>query len=140
MEVRGSDQFTSDNIASIIEKNYDKLSNYHNMIIRFIDDESIVKWKTISEVALFMEQFKQESNFNAYNKRNKKHRIADIKNFLKNHNSIKYNDTLDEQIEDYFTNVSYGFYFEDLFISDNGKEKVLIMQKVELDETDKKMP
>ncbi|HFI0468583.1 TPA: site-specific DNA-methyltransferase, partial [Streptococcus suis] len=42
--------------------------------------------------------------------------------------------------ETFYEGVSYGFQFEDIFITNDGRQKVLVMQKVELDETPKLCP
>lgn len=137
LEVKKCDKLTSDDIAEIIKNKYNSLSNYHYMIIVFDDNSN---WKQISEVAVFMENFRSEFNFNLYSKNNKKRRIDELKKFLADNVNIDYDVELDKQIEKFYECVSYGFHFEDLFITQDGKNKILVMQKVELDEEPKKCP
>ncbi|HFI0468609.1 TPA: hypothetical protein ACGOYW_002065, partial [Streptococcus suis] len=66
LNVNGCDNLATDDITSIIAHNYDTLSNYHYMVVAFNDDEKIISWRTISEVAIFMENFKLEKGFNVF--------------------------------------------------------------------------
>lgn len=136
--VKSDYQYNVDNISEIINKKYGTLSNYHYAIIVFEDDN--ISWETIAEVAIFMENFNMEFNFNVYNKKNKDRRIDEVSLFVNNNINLKYNDSIYESIRDFYKGVSYGFQFEDLFISNDGCKKILVMQKIELDETAKKCP
>jgi len=141
LDVNADDSITANNVAEIIENQYDNLSNYHHMIISFRDGESnITNWKDIADVALFMEQFRKEHNFNVYEKRNKDKRINELTEFVKQNNNITLTEEIISEIKKFYDGVSYGFQFKDLFISDDGSIKTLIMQKVELDEEPKKCP
>lgn len=141
LDVNADDLNTANNIAQIIEEKYESLSNYHYMIVVFRDgEETLTSWKDIADVALFMEQFKKEHNFNVYEKRNKERRINELKEFISTNEHINSSEETLKQIENYYDGVSYGFQFKDLFITNDGEIKTLIMQKVELDETPKKCP
>jgi len=118
-----------DRIKTIIDQEYKHLSNYHNIVIIFENNS----WSTISEIATYCEFFMVENNFSLFNKvRHQK--INEFSNFIKNNKNINYSEELLKKINDFFSGVSYGFQFNDLLISDNGETKILIMQKIELDE------
>ena len=140
LNVNGSDNLSTNNITSIIADNYNKLSNYHYMIVAFNDDEDIISWKTISEVAIYMENFKLEKEFNVFQKRNRIKRIEDILKFCDENEFINNDDELRKISTSFYDGVSYGFQFEDFFITKNGRQKILVMQKIKLDETPKKCP
>ncbi|WP_035050627.1 DNA-methyltransferase [Carnobacterium jeotgali] len=125
-----------EDVCSFIKETYTTLSNYHNLAIYLEDDETTFSWSLISKIAIFAEQFLNESDFSVYNKKNKERRIDELSKFLDNNNNIDKASlsTLKELIADYYQDVSYGFQFNDLYISENGAKKVLIFQKIELDE------
>lgn len=135
-----NDDESSDNIAEIIENNYKNLSNYHHMILIFNKEDSKVDWKRISDVAIFMENFLIERNFSVFNKENKERRIIELEEFIKSHPQINYSDQIDTMIHSFYEGISYGFQFKDLFITNDGKSQILVMQKFELDEEPKKCP
>ena len=140
IEVDADKGLTSNNIAEIISNKYDKLSNFHHAIIVFRDGENTISWSQIAEVALFMEQFKKENNFNVYERANKSRRVNELNTFIKGNKHVEYSNSITTAIDNYYNGISYGFQFEDLFVTDNGKVKILVMQKVELDESPKKCP
>lgn len=141
IEVDADDNYTADDISEIIKNKYSTLSNYHHAIILFKDSKkSTIDWSTIAKVAIFMEQFKKEHNFKVYEKRNKDRRIDELNSFLSKNGHIKYTSDLGREVEKFYDGVAYGFQFEDLFISSNGRTKILVMQKVELDENPKRCP
>jgi len=140
LNVNGHDNLTTNDITSIISNNYDNLSNYHYMIIAFNDDKNIISWRTISEVAIFMENFQLENKFNVFQNKNRQKRIEEIFKFYAESEFINVDDNLKEISEAFYDGVSYGFQFEDLFITNDGRQKILVMQKVELDETPKLCP
>lgn len=119
-----------DKLKSIIDQEYDNLSNYHTLAIIFENNS----WQTISEIAIYCEFFRKESNFGVFNKK-KQQKISELINFIKKNQNIKFNSIIEEKIKDFYEGVSYGFHFNDLIISDNDSTKILIFQKIELDET-----
>jgi len=121
---------TSNILKSIIDQEYENLANYHYLAIIFEDNS----WHTISEIAIYCELFKKELNFGVFNK-NKHQKIEEISDFIKNNKNIKFTSKIEEKILDFYSGVSYGFQFNDLIISDNDSTKVLLLQKIELDET-----
>ncbi|URJ85726.1 site-specific DNA-methyltransferase [Pasteurella multocida] len=126
-------------IINTISEKYDNISNFHYTIIIFNEKNSTYSWKKISEVAILMENLKNEKDFKVY-KKNKRERIEELQLFIENNENIKNKYKIKEEIEDFYEDIPYGFQFEDLFITRSGKIKVLVMQKVELDESPKKCP
>lgn len=140
IQINADDEYTADNIAEIIEKKYNDLSNYHHAIIIFKDGEKTTDWSTVAKISLFMEQFKKEHNFKVYERKNKERRIKELERFISDNKHVKLSLGLKKKIEEFYDGVAYGFQFEDLFISNNGNIKILVMQKVQLDEEPKKCP
>lgn len=141
IEVNADYGYTADNISEIIKEKYKNLSNYHHAIIIFKDGKhNTTDWSTISKVTIFMEQFKKEYKFKVYENKNKNKRIDELKDFLLKNKHVNLTADLCKEIENFYNGVAYGFQFEDLLVSSNGKIKVLVMQKVELDEKPKRCP
>lgn len=128
-------------IEEEIINQYDYLSNYHNLIISFEDgSNTYIDWTMISELAIFMENFKTENNFHPFNKNNQSKRINELTKFVQNHPDIKSNENVLDLIKSFYQGVSYGFRFVDLYISDDGSKKVLVMQKIELEGKPERCP
>ncbi len=140
LTINNNDHCSANNIAEIIKNNYSNLSNYHHMILIFNSKNSKVNWKVISDVAIYMENFQLEKNFDIFNRENKEKRIKELNHFLKNHPQIKYSNQINTLVNVFYKGVSCGFQFKDLFITNNGASQILIMQKFELDEQPKKCP
>lgn len=122
-----------ENIVDYIENIYNKISNYHNIAIIFEDSfKEIFSWELIAKVAISLENLRHESNFSVFNN-NRKHRIEDLKEFLMKNKRIN-KEGINESIEKFYHYIDYGFQFLDFFITEDGDKKILIMQKVELDE------
>lgn len=116
-------------LAYNIVKEYNFLVNYGYIAIIF----NHIDWENIADIALFCENMFKEHNFNIFNK-NKQLKISELKLFLsQNHNILNHN-YLHSVIEDFYSGISYGFHFNDLFVSSDGQKAILIMQKIELDE------
>lgn len=121
---------TTEEIFNIVSQEYKLLSNYHKCVIVFGEDSD---WLKISKVLVYMENFLEEDNFDVFNKRNKQKQIQTLAEYAK--------DILtEEDCKKFYKSVSYGYLFEDLYIAEQGKQKILVMQKVELDNTPKKCP
>ena len=122
-----------ENIVDYIENIYNRISNYHNIAIIFEDSfKEIFSWELIAKVAISLENLRHESNFSVFNN-NRKHRIEDLKEFLMKNKRIN-KEGINESIEKFYHYIDYGFQFLDFFITEDGDKKILIMQKVELDE------
>ncbi|TPR26257.1 site-specific DNA-methyltransferase [Apilactobacillus micheneri] len=140
LNINASEKLTSDDINNFVKINYNKITNYHNFVISFQDDSETIKWNTIAKVAIYMENFLIEDNFGVFKKRNKNRRINELIDFLDSNPNISDIKRVFDNIKDFYSGVSYGFQFVDLFISDDCKQKTLVMQKIELDETPKRCP
>lgn len=141
VEVHANENYTVDNIMEIIQSKYASLSNYHHAVIMFKDSNSkSISWSLIAQVALYMEQFKSESSFKLYETRHKNKRVKELLDFIGKNKYINYTNAIEKQVKRFYSTIAYGFQFEDLFITKDGKTKVLVMQKVELDESPKKCP
>lgn len=125
-------KFDINSVKETISSTYDKLQNYHNLIILFEGNE--IKWQDIADIAVYCEFFKIEKNFNIFNK-NKSKKINELIDFLKNNENIIFNENIIQIIKEFYEGVSYGFQFQDLIISEDNLIKILILQKIELDET-----
>ncbi|MGC6341270.1 hypothetical protein ACNO7N_00005, partial [Bisgaard Taxon 45] len=137
--IEADEKNSPNEIINTISEKYDNISNFHYTIIIFNEKNSTYSWKKISEVAILMENLKNEKDFKVY-KKNKRKRIEELQLFIENNENIKNKYKIKEEIEDFYEDIPYGFQFEDLFITRSGKIKVLVMQKVELDESPKKCP
>lgn len=127
--IKRSDNLNSELIKSNILSIYNDLSNYHYLAI-FFDD---IDWDTIADISVYCENFRAEEHFNVFEKQ-KENKINELNNFLKTNNNIIFNDDLSSGVSNFYKNLSYGFQFNDLFISSTSKTKILILQKIELDE------
>lgn len=128
------DVYDSDSLENVIKSNiygeYDLLSNYAFMGIIFHN----TSWDIITNISLFCENMKTEKNFGIFN-RNKYKKIKELDDFVRNNPNIKYSEDIKTNIENFYTGVEYGFQFVDLFISSNDNTKILVFQKIELDES-----
>lgn len=119
---------------SLIKSMYERLNNFGYLAVIFDDSYTdINKWSLISKISIFCENFMRENNFSLFNK-NKSKFIDILKSYLKENKYIQFDSELNDIIEEFYSCVSYGFNFTDLFISNDAKKNILIMQKVELDE------
>lgn len=109
-----------------IQNLYDSLENYHYCAIEFSEK---CDWEYIYKIAIFAENFKSERKLKAF-KKDKKIKI--MENFVDN-NQID-SERLKEEIQHFYDGVNYGFHFQDLILTRDGKRKLLVLQKVELDE------
>jgi len=123
-------------IFSIINYMYDSLMNYRHVAV--VTKESLVvnnidiTWDLLSEIAVYMENFINfKGQFKAFNKEKK---IKEVTEFLNNNNHLEEND-YENIVKDFYNQISTGFVFNDLLISDDEKTKILIMRKIKLDET-----
>lgn len=133
IQLKANYNLKSENIIDYIENIYNRISNYHNIAIIFEDNfKDTFSWELIAKIAISLENLRHESNFSVFNN-NRKHRIEDLKEFLMKNKRIN-KEGINERIEKFYHYIDYGFQFLDLFITEDGNKKILIMQKVELDE------
>jgi DNA modification methylase len=130
IKINGNTTVSIDKLKSVIKEEYNNLANYHNIAIIFEN----CSWKKIASIAIYCENFKKETGFKLFN-RGKDNKIHEALNFLESNKNIKLTQNTINAVSSFYSGVSYGFQFNDLLISDNGQKKILIMQKIELDET-----
>lgn len=123
-------------IFSIINYMYDNLMNYRHVAVitkeNLVVDNIDITWDLLSEIAVYMENFINfKGQFKAFNKEKK---IKEVTEFLNNNNHLEKND-YENIVKDFYNQISTGFVFNDLLISDDEKTKILIMRKIKLDET-----
>ena len=120
-------------LIDFIINSYEKLENYRYLTI-IVEDEifnkknSCITWNLIYKTSIFAENFIQfEGSFYPFKQ---KEQINTLSKFLMQRN-IKYSDKL---AEDFYQSISCGFKYEDCYISDDQKYKILIFKKIELDQ------
>ena len=129
-------------IFSVINYIYETLMNYRQVAIvmkeRIIVNDIDVTWDLLSDIAIYMENFVSFTDkFKAFDKEKK---IKEVYSFLENNQHINSSKDLLKTVEEFYNQISTGFSFNDLLISDDEKIKVLIMRKIKLDETPIKCP
>lgn len=113
-----------------IRNAYDKLSNYHYLAIVF-DSNIQNSWEYIAKAAIYAENFYQENHFKPFKKEKQ---IQSLKRFLMNNTHYQMTEQQASELgERFYSSMSAGYHFTDLFISDDAKEQVLMLQKVKLD-------
>ena len=123
-----------DRLTSFVSNTYNKLENYRYLSIVFdgnLVDKSgkDVTWQTIYKMSIFAENFVQfKGKFFAFHKEKQVKKLSD---FLKNRNI----DNCDEIASSFYENVSCGFKFEDCYLSSDLTKKILVLKKIELDES-----
>lgn len=119
-------------ISEQVRAIYDQLSNYHYLAIIFSDESENV-WENISKTAIYAENFYQEMTFPPFKKEKQKEVLL---NFLKDN---KYYDLSEQEAEElseaFYSSLSSGYHFTDLFISQDSSSKILMLQKVKYDDT-----
>lgn len=115
-------------VFTSLNKFYPSLENYHYCLIEFQSD---CTWDQIYKIAIFLENFKLEKELNAFKKDKQ---INTMVEFIKNNFNLKNQEKIMENINAFYEGVNYGFQFQDLIITEDGQRKLLVFQKVELDE------
>lgn len=128
-----------DRLTSFISNTYKDLENYRYLSI-VVDDKIIDKnnnditWKIIYKLSVYAENFIQfEGKFFAFHKEKQ---INKLKKFL---DKRKITDS-EKIAQDFYDKASCGYKFEDCFLSDNLKVKILLFKKIELDENNVPCP
>lgn len=120
-------------ILGYIKGKYNELQNYRYINIVF--EGNILKnkvdftWDLIQKIAIFCENM--ESYKEKYAAFHPQRQIASLQEFL----NTRIPNLSDKIAENYYGGISYGFKYEDCLVSDNQHIKILIMKKVELDNT-----
>lgn len=117
-------------VYTSISSLYDCLENYHYCLLEF---QSSCTWESIYKIAIFLENFKLEKKLNAF-KKNKQKEVMET--FIKDNFGTDSLENVIDNINSFYAGVNYGFQFQDLIITQNGERKLLVLQKIELDERD----
>ena len=121
-------------IINYINKIYDSLENYRYLTIVIEGDlfniqEKCITWKMMYKAGIYAENFIQfKDTFVAFKKEKQ---IKQLEEFLKQRNIKK----PEKLARHFYDGISYGFKFEDCYISENQKIKIMIYKKIELDNT-----
>ncbi len=126
-------------LTSFISNTYKDLENYRYLSIvvdnNIIDqNKNDITWRIIYKLSIYAENFIQfDGKFFAFHKEKQMNKL---KRFL---NERKINDS-EKIAQDFYRNVSCGYKFEDCYLSDDLKTKVLLFKKIELDENNVPCP
>lgn len=115
-------------LFSSINTLYSSLENYHYCLIEF---QSKCTWDQIYKIAIYLENFNLEKGLNAFKKEKQ---INTMLNFVKSNLNVENPVNILNDINNFYEGVNYGFQFQDLIITEDGQRKLLVFQKVELDE------
>lgn len=126
--------YETDNLLSFLYSKYDELENYRHLIISIEGElydnfNNIVTWEIISKIGIFLENIREFSE--AFHPFKKSERIQELDEYLANKFNRK--NIAKDLSNEFYSVISYGYVFEDLYISEDGKSKILISKKVELD-------
>jgi DNA modification methylase len=117
-------------ISRLVVDAYSRMANYHFLAVIFRGQS----WKTVSEVALHAESFLAERNFRLF-ERTKDKKAEELIQFLKLNPNINFSEDLTLDVKWFFESVGYGLNFQDLILSESDETRILIFQKVELDDS-----
>ena len=138
-EIFENNNYDDNYVFSFINQTYSDLENYRHMAIifdgeLFNEKEECITWKIIYKAGIYAENFIQfQDKFFPFHKEKQ---IRELTEFL-NERNIKDSDLLAEQ---FYRNISTGYRFEDCYISDNQKTKILIYKKIQLDNSNVPCP
>jgi DNA modification methylase len=123
-------------LSVFVGESYKRLENYRYVSVvfnnRLLVDNIDYTFDVISEIAPLMENFKEfKGKFFPFKKSVK---TQDLKSFLYKNEQLISDVSLDKVSKDYYSTIEYGFRFEDLLISEDTNQVILIMKKIELDE------
>lgn len=131
--------YSFDKLTSFISNTYDKLENYRYLTIIFEDNlfnknGKDITWQVIYKLSVFSETFIQfNGKFFPFHKEKQIERLS---KFLKERNI----DDSEKLSLDFYKNISCGFKFEDCYLSDDLSKKILVLKKIELDESNVPCP
>lgn len=131
--------YNIDFVNNFIFNTYNKLINYRHLAIVFeseiIDrDQKDLTWSIIYKAGIYAENFKEfKDKFIPFKQQEQ---IRHLTNFL----SSRKIGNPEELSTEFYKSMSYGYKFEDLYISDNGDSKILILRKIELDNSNVPCP
>lgn len=131
-----------DRIFELVSYSYDNLTNYRYIALvmehKIFKNEIDISWNILYKTAIYMEGFRKfKGNFLTFKKDKK---IQEMIDFLNSDNNLKHGKHFDRIARQFYEYISTGFSFNDLLISDNQEKKILLMKKIELDETHVRCP
>lgn len=134
-----NNNYNNDFINDFIFSIYDELINYRYLSIVFEgeltnDSNENVTWPLIYKTGIYAENFVQYTDRFIPFKQDKQ--ISVLSEFLRSREISNY-ETI---ANNFYSTMSYGFKFEDLYISDNQEIKILILKKIQLDNTEVPCP
>ncbi len=126
-------------IINYINKIYDSLENYRYLTIIIENDlfdknEKCVTWKMMYKAGIYAENFMQYKDKFVPLKKEKQ--TKQLVEFLKSRNI----QNAEELAIEFYDKISYGFKFEDCYISKDQSIKIMIYKKIELDNTNVPCP
>ena len=131
--------YSLDNVSNFIVNSYWDLENYRYLSIVFdgnIFDKTKkdITWQLIYKLSVFAENFIQyKEKFFPFHKEKQIERLS---KFLKNRNIKDY----EKLSSSFYDSVSCGFKFEDCYISSDLSKKILVLKKIELDDSNVPCP
>lgn len=130
IETPGDTAEEIDKVKTTLLQNYRKLANYHFAVLIFRSNN----WSGFADVALYAENFMQEHNFKLFN-RTSSSKKEELLRFICENKNLKGSTELKDEVNNFYESVSYGFQFQDFLISAVDDTKILILQKIELDDS-----
>ena len=131
--------YSLDNVTSFIVNSYGDLENYRYLSIVFdgnICDKTKkdITWQLIYKLSVFAENFIQyKGKFFPFHKEKQIERLS---KFLKSRDIKEY----EKLSSSFYENISCGFKFEDCYISSDLSKKILVLKKIELDDSNVPCP
>lgn len=125
-------------ITNHIINTYKDLENYRHLALVvqgeiFDKNDENITWKLIYKASIFAENFVQyEEKYNPFKK--EKH-ISELEDFL-----VSRNIPNKDYARTYYTNISTGYKFEDCYISEEQKYKIILFKKIVLDNSNVPCP
>ena len=129
IDLRDVDDISTEDIKHNISTKYDELANYHYAAVLFGEQT----WSSIAEVAIHAENMKIEKSFKLF-ERTKGKKIEELLAFLRGNQNLNQSNDFTKLVSEYYEGIAYGFQFQDLFISRKDKTRILLFQKIELDD------
>ena len=131
-----------DRVFELVSYAYDNLTNYRYIALvmenKIFKNGIDISWNILYKVAIYMEGFKKfKGNFLTFKKDKK---IQEMIDFLNSDDNLKHGKHFERIANQFYEYISTGFSFNDLLISDNQEKKILLMKKIELDDTHVRCP
>ena len=129
VDLRDADDISTEDIKHNIASKYDALANYHYAAVIFGEQS----WSSIAEVAIHAENMRIEKSFKLF-ERTKGRKIEELLTFLRGNQNLNQSNDHTKLVSEYYEGIAHGFQFQDLFISRQDNTRMLVFQKIELDD------